>query len=91
MQRLRFLAFKQSLPQEEAEILARFGVNLAGMSSNQNLPQSCVGDTDFAHWENAFKAFVEQRRQENPTFDFWSKYIDMVQILLLFIRATRTS
>lgn len=35
--------------------------------------------------------FVERRSVENPTFAFWSSYIDMVQILLLFVRATRES
>ena len=36
-----------------------------------------------------FQSFIEKERFENPTFDYWSSYIDMVQSLLLFLRATR--
>ena len=36
-----------------------------------------------------YESFVEKRRAENPTFDYWSSYIDMVQGLLLFQRGTR--
>ena len=28
---------------------------------------------------------------KSPTFAFWSSYIEMVELLLLFIRATRTT
>ena len=36
-----------------------------------------------------YQSFIERERLENPTFDYWSSYIDMVQCLLLFLRATR--
>ena len=36
-----------------------------------------------------YQSFIEKERLENPTFDYWSSYIDMVQGLLLFLRATR--
>ena len=36
-----------------------------------------------------YQSFIEKERLENPTFDYWSSYIDMVQCLLLFLRATR--
>src|SRR6218665_312522 len=32
---------------------------------------------------------MEREREQNPTFDFWSSYIDLVESLLLFVRATR--
>ena len=35
------------------------------------------------------QSFIEKERLENPTFDYWSSYIDMVQCLLLFLIATR--
>ena len=40
---------------------------------------------------DAYTAFVDDCRKSNLTFDFWSTYIDMVQMMLLHIRATRTS
>lgn len=36
-----------------------------------------------------YDAFVANSSQSNPTFQFWYSYIEMVQTLLLFIRATR--
>ena len=36
-----------------------------------------------------YQSFIEKERFMNPTFDYWSLYIDMVQGLLLFLRATR--
>ena len=36
-----------------------------------------------------YQSFIEKDRLENPTFGYCSSYIDMVQSLLLFIRATR--
>ena len=35
--------------------------------------------------------FIERKSDENPSFSFWSNYIEMVQLVLLYIRATRTS
>ena len=40
---------------------------------------------------DAYNKFVDDSCKSNPTFDFWSFYIDMVQMMLLHIRATRTS
>ena len=35
------------------------------------------------------QSLIEKEILENPTFDYWSSYIDMVQCLLLFPRGTR--
>ena len=36
-----------------------------------------------------YQFFIEKDKSVNPTFEYWSSYIDMVQGLLLFLRATR--
>lgn len=36
-----------------------------------------------------FQRFVNIQSAVNPTFAFWSSYLEMVQLLMLFIRATR--
>ena len=36
-----------------------------------------------------YQSFIEKERLDNPTFDYWSSYIDMAHGLLLFLRATR--
>ena len=90
MQRLRYLAFYDSLPDHEADKLCSFGVDLLNCG-NESLSGFCSDDSNFLAWKGAFDSFVKERSNENPTFAFWSTYIDMVQLLLLFIRATRTS
>jgi hypothetical protein len=90
LQRLRFLAFYDSLPDNEAEELDSLSVDLLERI-NENLEDFCSTDSTFISWKTAFDSFVGGRIEDNPTFAFWSTYIDMVQLLLLFIRATRTS
>ena len=90
MQRLRFLAFYESLPDNEAEELSSFSVDLLD-SIDETLPEFCSTDDRFIAWKEAFDSFVKKRSEENPTFLFWSTYIDMILLLLLFVRATRTS
>ena len=88
--RLRFLAFYNSLPEEEVENLDEFGLQLVYAVKNGTVTNYCATD-EFRSWVSAFDVYVARRNKENPTFAFWSTYIDMVQLLLLFIRATRTS
>lgn len=38
-----------------------------------------------------YEDFVQKKGKENPSFAFWNSYIDMVQILLFFLRATHES
>ena len=90
MQRLRFLAFYESLPDNEAEELSSFSVDLLD-SIDETLPEFCSTDDRFIAWKEAFDSFAKKRSKENPTFSIWSTYIDMIQLLLLFVRATRTS
>lgn len=90
MQRLRMQAFNESLPGPESEKLSIIGEKLRAHFDG-NMPQLTCLDDDFASWKAAYETFVRKRSEESPTFAFWSTYIDMVQLLLLFIRATRTS
>ena len=38
-----------------------------------------------------YEEWVKKRREENPTFEFFSSPIDIISLLLVFSRATRTS
>ncbi len=90
LQRLRFRAFYDSLPDNEAEELDSLSVDLLERIDG-SLEDFCSTDPTFISWKTAFDSFVRRRNEDNPTFAFWSTYIEMVQLLLLFIRATRTS
>lgn len=50
---------------------------------------SIVMSDEFAQLWWSFQCFAQQQAEKNPTFALWLSYIEMVQALLLFIRATR--
>ena len=75
MQRLCFLAFYESLPDNEAEELSSFSVDLLD-SIDETLPEFCSTDNRFIAWKEAFDSFVKKHSEENPTFSVWSTYID---------------
>ena len=45
----------------------------------------------FLSFACAYKDHIRQYCAKNATYKFWSSYIDMVELLLEFLRATRTS
>ena len=49
----------------------------------------CVMSPDLEELSKSLENFARSQSAINPTFAFWLMYIEMVQILLLFIRATR--
>ena len=90
LERLRWKAFEKSLTTAEKATLDSVGVNLKADSNLDNFWNDC-SSTNVIDIKRMFDQFVTQRSDVNPLFAFWSKYIDMVQLLLLQIRATRTT
>ena len=90
MERLRFQAFEKSLPTTENRPLHAIGISVQEDSEREMFVDICTSNivTDA---KTKYELFIKKRSKENPLFAFWSKYIDMVQLLLLYIRATRTS
>ena len=78
MQRLCLLAFYESLQGSESEKLGVIGDKLLA-HFDENMAQLISVDQDFMSWNTAYECFVQKRSEESPT------------LLLLFIRATRTS
>lgn len=91
MQRMRFEAFRKSLPETKADDLKRLGTDLLLQCSDRQMFTDVCDSNEFDAVRVAYDSFVEKKSKENPTFAFWSTYIAMVQLLLLYIRATRTS
>ena len=92
MKRLQVKAFLNSLPENDERRcdFSSIGVALLGSIDSDNFMDVC-GSEMFNKFQKEFHQFVNDRSQQSPTFAFWSNYIAMVQLLLLFIRATRTS
>ena len=90
LERLRWEAFEKSLATAQKATHDSVGVNLKADSNLDNFWNDC-SSTNVIDIKRMFDQFVTQRSDVNPLFAFWSKYIDMVQLLLTQIRATRTT
>lgn len=54
-----------------------------------NIPDLHLISSDVQTFFQKYNEFVSSKNSESATFCFWSSYLEMVEILLLFIRATR--
>lgn len=90
MERLRFEVFENSLSAAEKTAFHVIGFKGHEESERQNLPDICASD-NVTDAKSLYDTFVKSQCEKNLLFSFWSMYIEMVQILLLYIRATRTS
>ena len=90
MQRLRLEAFEKSLPTNEKAVLESTKLNMMQQFSETDAFWDMSNGDDVIEMIQNYEQFVKKRREEDPSFSFSSKYIEMMQLLLLFIRATRT-
>lgn len=90
LQRIRFLTFLDTLPPEEKNECMDVISEIKCAFQDRTMDVLCANEK-FEKMCSKYVDFVKRRSAENPTFAFWSSYIDMVQILLLFVRATRES
>ena len=60
---------------------------------NDSFPSSdfiiLTNGSEFSGLLTTYNDFISRMRRTHPTFDLWSTYKDMVQTLLLFLRATQ--
>ncbi|XP_070535408.1 uncharacterized protein [Ptychodera flava] len=87
MQRICFNEFLDSLSEEEHLIVINSLINL-----RESYPENFndeVNTEDMKQLQQKYRDHVQKRCDGNVNYAFWSSYLDMVQLLLLFIRATR--
>lgn len=82
-QRLRFSCFIESLSDEDRELFKDL------LSSKVN--EVSWDSPNLNDLFQKYNAFIKARREEDPTFDFWSSFIEIASLLLNFVRATRES
>lgn len=87
LQRCRLDAFMDTLPEDKRNTYMSLARRMVGQCFDHYLDLS----DEFQSMMTDYQRFVDANVAVNPTFSFWSSYIDMIQILLLFIRATRES
>ena len=88
---MRFQTYINSLSESESEEFFSHCQFLTECFENDTFKEFCLETNTLDEVYCNFDEFNKKRCQENPTFAFWSVYIEMVQVLLLYIRATRTS
>jgi hypothetical protein len=87
---MRFETFEKSFASSASNQFDSVGISVLEDSERESFTKICTSK-QVNDAKRAYDTFVEKRSEENPTFALCSKYIDMVQLLLLYIRATRTS
>lgn len=89
LSRLRFQSFLTSKTKEEEEEILEFLGAMRDSFEDQNF-EDYVKSPLFKEIVGDYQAYVNQRCAESELFAFWSVYLEMVQLLLLHLRATRT-
>ena len=81
MERLHFSSFLDSLNDEEFEYFD------SAITVKDEYPES----QEFVGLFDKYQHFCLMTRKEDPTFELWSSFLDMMSLLLVFVRATRQS
>ena len=88
LEKLRWQSFIDSLADQQA---AEFEAMILEMHSafprEDYLP--LTESDEFERMLTAYEQHIEERKKANATFAFWSSYLEMVENVLLFIRASR--
>ena len=84
LQRIRLLTFLDSLQSEERDGCMDVINDIKCAFQDKTMDALCANEK-FDKMCSKYEDFVKRRSAENPTFAFWSSYIDMVKILLLFV------
>lgn len=90
LDRLRFTMFLDTISPETADRYMSLLNKMESAYPDAQFQQYLIGD-DFTYLMQEYAQHVSAHSASNPTYAFWSSYIDMVQTLLMFIRATRQS
>lgn len=88
MQRMCWKIFLEQLPQEKADFIQEIASEL-NASFPGNKYDELVNSATFEAVKEEYNSFISEKSQESPTFKFWISYIEMVDVLLQFVRATR--
>jgi hypothetical protein len=92
LHRLRWNKFMETKSEDECQKFMNILCNLKSVELGDAFCEFITDDGDIQAMLQSYESYVDQTRKvspNSPTFDFWSSYIDMVELLLLFVRATR--
>ncbi|XP_041359488.1 uncharacterized protein LOC121375875 [Gigantopelta aegis] len=91
LERLRLKAFFDSISEEQvAEHFLPFTEEMVDAYYAKKMDEA-IKSSQFSKLMDSYSSFILTQSRESDSFQFWSSYINMVQLLLTFIRATRES
>ena len=85
LNRLRFKAFLDCLDDEDKNDVSTFISSLLDEFPTGSFSET-VKENTFKEIMATYDNFICEASAENPTFAFWSNYLEMVEVLLCFIR-----
>eukprot|EP00795_Rhopilema_esculentum_P011118 gene11118-19994_t len=85
---LLFQAYLETLPLQIQEETQDFIVSMVECYPDNQF-SNCVHSPQLESLSKRIEEFSKQESSKHGTFSLWQTYIEMVEILLLFIRATR--
>lgn len=85
LHRLRLQAFLDSLDDEESANVYSVAHDLLNNFPDENF-QEKLSSEPFSEIIDQYDDFVVRQSECNPTFSLWSTYLEMIGILLQFIR-----
>ncbi|XP_071849790.1 uncharacterized protein [Apostichopus japonicus] len=85
---LRLNAFTESLNQEDYSIMRNTVKTLENKATYPPQIAEALGDHNVNSLVQKYEEFCQS--QSTPMFSFWSSFLDIMQVVLNFIRATRT-
>ncbi len=85
LHRLRFQAFLDCLEDEDSKDVASAVSDLLEDFPSDSLFEKIKEET-FHEIMTTYQDFITLESEDNPTFALWSNYLEMVEVLLCFIR-----
>jgi hypothetical protein len=85
LHRLRFQAFLDSVSDEESANIYSVVYDLLNNFPNEDFQEKLTAEP-FSEILDKYEDFVVQESECNPTFSLWSTYLEMIGILLQFVR-----
>ena len=90
MEHLRFEAFLGSLPESKKTELRKLAQTMLFVFPSPGFVDMAAG-RDFQQFVDEYSHFCAEQSFLSPTFSFWQSYVEMISVLLHFIRCTRCS
>ncbi|KAL8572752.1 hypothetical protein ACOMHN_030334 [Nucella lapillus] len=89
LRRMLFLAFMDTQSEEERDTFTALCTRLRQAFPKPSFQEVTRTSSELQEFSSKLSSFIQERGNQFPTFSFWISYLDMADLLLNFVRATR--